>query len=127
MTRKIIAADPTKAPAAVGPYSQGVVGTPTLFMAGQIPLDPATMKLVAGGVTEQTEQVFSNIAGVLEAAGKSLDDVIKVTVFLTTMDDFAAMNAVYATKFSEPFPARSTVAVHQLPVGASVEIELIVG
>jgi 2-iminobutanoate/2-iminopropanoate deaminase len=87
---------------------------------------PETGKLIDGGVAEQTEQVFRNIEGVLTAAGKTLDDVIKVNVYLVTMDDFAAMNGVYATKFSEPYPARTTVAVHQLPVGASVEIEVMV-
>jgi 2-iminobutanoate/2-iminopropanoate deaminase len=126
MTRQSVTAPANAAPAAVGPYSQAVWGTPTLVCAGQTPLVPETGKLIDGGVAEQTEQVFRNIEGVLTAAGKTLDDVIKVNVYLVTMDDFAAMNGVYATKFSEPYPARTTVAVHQLPVGASVEIEVMV-
>ena len=112
------------APKAVGPYSQAVAFGNLLFCAGQIPLDPATGELVAGDVTAQTERVCENIRAVLAANGMTLADVVKTTVFLLTMDDFAAMNAVYAKHFPEPFPARSTVAVAGLPRGARVEIEV---
>jgi 2-iminobutanoate/2-iminopropanoate deaminase len=112
-------------PAAIGPYSHGVWAGDLLFMSGQTPIDPGTGKLTEGGVAEQTEQVFRNIEAVLTDAGLSLHDVVKSTVFLTTMDDFADMNGVYATKFAEPYPARSTVAVAGLPMGARVEIEVV--
>jgi 2-iminobutanoate/2-iminopropanoate deaminase len=88
--------------------------------------DPATGKLVAGGVIAETEQVFKNLGAVLEAAGKSFDNVVRAGVFLTSMGDFAAMNGVYAKQFSQPFPARTTIAVAGLPLGASVEIDLVV-
>ena len=113
------------APAAIGPYSQAIWSDGLLFLSGQIALDPASGNLVEGGVAEQTEAVFANIAAVLAAGGSSLDDVVKTTVFLLTMDDFAAMNDVYVTKFAAPAPARSTVAVAGLPRGARVEIEAI--
>ena len=112
------------APQAVGPYSQAIAFGNLLFCAGQIPLDPKSGELVAGDVAAQTEQVCANIKGVLAANGMTLADVVKTTVFLLTMDDFAAMNAVYARHFPEPFPARSTVAVAGLPKGARVEIEV---
>ena len=112
-------------PAAIGPYSHGVWAGDLLYLSGQTPIDPATGKLVEGGVTEQTERVFANLEAVLVDAGLSFDDVIKTTVFLTTMADFAEMNAVYGSKFGEPYPARSTVAVAGLPLGARVEIELV--
>ncbi len=123
MTRKIVEA--SGAPAAIGPYAHAVWAGELLFTSGQTPLDPATGKLVEGGVAEQTEQVFANLAAVVAATGLSMDDVVKCNVYLTTMDDFAEMNGVYATKFSAPFPARSTVAVAALPLGARVEIELV--
>jgi 2-iminobutanoate/2-iminopropanoate deaminase len=114
------------APAAIGPYSQGVKSVHGLvFCSGQTPIDPSTGELVSGGVTEQTEQVFKNINAVLAAAGKTLDDVVKCSVFLANMADFAAMNAVYGKHFSEPFPARTTVAVRELPKKCLVEIEVI--
>ena len=112
------------APQAVGPYSQAIAFGKLLFCAGQIPLDPKSEELVVGDVAAQTEQVCANIKGVLAANGMTLADVVKTTVFLVTMEDFAAMNAVYARHFPEPFPARSTVAVAGLPKGARVEIEV---
>lgn len=121
--KKIIAT--TEAPAAVGPYSQAVAVGGLLFCAGQIPLDPATGEIVPGDVTAQTERVCQNIAAVLKANGMTFTHVVKTTVFLTSMGDFAAMNAVYAKFFTEPFPARSTVAVVGLPRGAQVEIEVV--
>jgi 2-iminobutanoate/2-iminopropanoate deaminase len=112
------------APKAVGPYSQAVAFGQMLFCAGQIPLDPMTGESVGADAAAQTERVCENIRGVLAANGMSFQDVVKTTVFLTTMDDFAAMNGVYARYFQEPFPARSTVAVAALPRGARVEIEV---
>jgi 2-iminobutanoate/2-iminopropanoate deaminase len=114
----------TAAPQAVGPYSQAIALGNLLFCAGQIPLDPASGELVGGDVAAQTERVCENIRAVLAANGMTFADVVKTTVFLLTMDDFAAMNAVYARHFTEPFPARSTVAVAGLPKGARVEIEV---
>ena len=114
------------APAAIGPYSQAVdSGAGLVFVSGQLPIDPSTGAFPEGGVTEQTRQSLSNAQAILQAAGLELADVIKTTVFLADMGDFAAMNAVYATFFSEPFPARSAVAVKTLPKGALVEIECI--
>jgi len=115
----------SRGPAAVGPYSHGVWAGDLLFLSGQTPIDPATSALVEGGVAEQTQQVFANLTAVVEDAGLTMDDVVKCNVFLTDMADFAEMNAVYASHFSEPFPARSTVAVAGLPLGARVEIELV--
>ncbi|MEA4862675.1 MAG: RidA family protein [Victivallaceae bacterium] len=123
MTRKIVSSP--NAPKAVGPYSQAVWAGDLLFLSGQTPLDPATGKLAEGGVAGQTSQVLNNLTAVLSEAGLSLDDVIKVNVYLTSMQDFAEMNAVYQTHFNTPCPARSTVAVAALPLGASVEIELV--
>ena len=113
------------APEAVGPYSQAVAAGPILVTSGQIPLDPATGKLVEGGIREQTEQVFKNIGAVLAQAGLTMDNVIKTTVFLTDINDFAAMNEVYAAHFGGDYPARSAVEVGALPKGAKVEIETI--
>ena len=113
-----------EAPQAVGPYSQAIAFGNMLFCAGQIPLDPQSGQLIAGDVSAQTERVCENIRAVLAANKMSFADVVKTTVFLLTMDDFAAMNAVYAKHFTEPFPARSTVAVAGLPRGAQVEIEV---
>lgn len=112
-------------PAAIGPYSHGVWAGDLLFLSGQTPIDPATGALAPGGVTEQTEQVFRNLEAVVADAGLTMDDVVKTTVFLTTMADFPEMNAVYGAHFAEPYPARSTVAVAALPLGARVEIELV--
>lgn len=114
------------APAAIGPYSQAVdSGAGLVFVSGQLPFDPSTGAFPEGGVTEQTRQSLLNAQAILQAAGLELADVVKTTVFLADMGDFAAMNAVYATFFSEPFPARSAVAVKTLPKGALVEIECI--
>ena len=115
----------TEAPAAVGPYSQAIAVGDFLFCAGQIPLDPATGDLVGTDVTEQAERVCQNIAGVLKANGMTFANVVKTTVFLTDLANFAAMNAVYAKYFTAPFPARSTIQVAGLPRGAQVEIEVV--
>ncbi len=111
--------------AAVGPYSHGVVSDGHAFLSGQTPLDPATGRLVDGDIGAQTRQCFANLGAVLTAAGLTFDDVVKCNVFLTDMGDFAAMNAVYAEHFDEPYPARTTIGVAALPLGASVEIELV--
>lgn len=113
------------APAAIGPYSQAKALDSLVFCSGQIPLDPRTMKLVDGGIEAQTRQVLSNMQAVLEAAGVTLANVLKTTVFLQDMAEFAAMNAVYAERFGDHAPARSTVEVAKLPLGAKVEIECI--
>ena len=113
------------APRAVGPYSQGIVMNGFVFTAGQIPLDPTTQQMFEGGIEEQTRRVLMNMQAILEAAGSSLGRVVKTTVFLASMDDFAAMNKVYAEFFGEQPPARSTFAVGALPRNALVEIECI--
>jgi 2-iminobutanoate/2-iminopropanoate deaminase len=113
------------APAAIGPYSQAIVFGDLVFTAGQIPLDPATGEMVDGDVAAQTERVFQNLGAVLEAAGSSFDSVLKTTVFLRDLEDFAALNDVYSRYFSGHRPARSTVEVSRLPRDARVEIELI--
>jgi 2-iminobutanoate/2-iminopropanoate deaminase len=110
---------------AIGPYSHGIDTGSLVFCSGQTPLDPMTGELRTGGVGAQTDQCFDNLFAVLESAGLGPDDVMKVNVFLTDMADFSAMNEVYATRFHEPFPARTTVAVAGLPLGAAIEIELI--
>lgn len=114
-----------KAPKALGPYSQAIVAGGLLFASGQVPIDPATGNFVEGGIKEQTKQSLTNVSNVLAEAGIELSHVVKTTVFLSDMDNFAAMNEVYATFFSEPYPARSAVAVKTLPKGALVEIEVI--
>jgi 2-iminobutanoate/2-iminopropanoate deaminase len=113
------------APAAIGPYSQGIVTGGFLFCAGQAALHPTTGALVEGGIEPETEQVMANLSAVLGAAGYAWSDVVKTTVFLVDMADFAAMNAIYSRFVSEPPPARSTVGVASLPKGARVEIEVI--
>lgn len=124
MTRTTLS-DP-HAPEPVGPYSHAALGAHgTLYLSGQTPIDASTGRLVDGDVAVQTRRVFENLAFVLSAAGRTLDDVIKVNVYLVDMQDFAAMNSVYSTFFSAPYPARTTVAVAGLPLGARVEIELI--
>lgn len=110
---------------AVGPYSHAVELGDYVFLSGQTPLDSSTGKLVEGDAISQTEQCFKNLFNVLEAAGLSSDDVVKVNVFLTNMEDFAAMNSVYMTMFNKPYPARTTIGVLALPLGANVEIEMI--
>ena len=123
MDRTIVSSQ--KAPAAVGPYSQAVTAGGLVFTAGTLPLDRETGRLVGEDIVGQTRQVLTNLAAVLEAAGSSLDKVLKTTVFLTDMDDFAAMNKVYAGFFASEPPARSTVQVGALPKGSLVEIEAI--
>jgi 2-iminobutanoate/2-iminopropanoate deaminase len=123
MKKQIVATD--KAPKAVGPYSQAVRAGDFLFCAGQIPLDPATGNLVAGGIKEQTERVLENIKAVLASQGIGVEHVVKTTVFMVNLADFAAMNEVYAKCFPTNPPARSTVQVAALPKGAQVEIEVI--
>lgn len=113
------------APAAIGPYSQAVRAGGFVFVSGQIPIDPLTGQFVPGGVAEQTEQVLRNLSAVLEAAGCGLDQVVKTTVFLADMNDFAVMNEVYGRYFGEDPPARATVQAARLPRDARVEIEVI--
>jgi 2-iminobutanoate/2-iminopropanoate deaminase len=113
------------APKAIGPYAQGIVANGLLFTAGQIALDPATMTLVAGDIAAQTQRIFDNLEAILAGAGVTLADVVKTTVFLTHMGDFARMNEVYAARFGSHRPARSTVQVSALPAGAAVEIDLV--
>lgn len=113
------------APQAIGPYSQAVKANGFVFASGQIPIDPATGQFVEGGITEQTEQVMKNVSAVLQAAGSSLDKVIKTTVFLADMGEFAAMNEVYGRYFEQEPPARATVEAARLPRDARVEIEAI--
>lgn len=110
----------------VGPYSPAVLVDGFLYVSGQAGQDPATGKLVEGGVVAEAERVFRNLAAILKSAGRSFDDVVRAGVFLTNMSDFAAVNGVYARHFSQPFPARTTVAVAGLPLGAAVEIDLVV-
>jgi len=114
-----------KAPAAIGPYQQAIKANGVIYTAGQIPIDPATGQLVSGGIRAEARQALENLKAIVEAAGSSLERVVKATVFLKTMDDFAALNEVYAEYFSAAKPARSTVAVAELPRGALVEIELV--
>ena len=123
MSNRIVHTD--KAPAAIGPYSQAIVTNGLVFTAGQIALDPATGQVVAGGVAEQTERVLQNLGAVLEAAGTGWANVIKTTVFLKDMRDFPTVNEVYARRFGDARPARSTVAVSGLPRDVLVEIEAI--
>ena len=114
-----------KAPAAVGPYSQAIEANGFIFASGQLPIDPSTNAFAEGGVKEQTRQSLTNARNVLAAAGVDLSHVVKTTVFLSDMDNFAAMNEVYAEFFKEPCPARSAIAVKALPKGALVEVECI--
>ena len=123
MTRRAIST--AGAPAAVGPYSQGIATEGLLFTAGQAALDPSSGALVEGGTEPETERVMANLTAVLDAAGCGWDDVVKTTIFLVDMGDFAKVNAIYGRFVSDPPPARSTVAVAALPKGARVEIEVI--
>ena len=123
MIRETISTD--KAPKAIGPYAQAIKAGEFIYTAGQIPIDPQTGNLVAGGIAEQTRQVLENLKAVLEAAGSSLDKVVKATVFLKNMADFAALNEVYGEYLGAAKPARSTVAVAELPRGALVEIDFV--
>jgi len=119
--KRIISTD--KAPQAIGPYSQAVEVNGTLYISGQVPLDPQTMKVVEGGIKEQTEQVMKNIVAILEAAGYSFADVVKSTCLLSDMANFKAMNEVYGSFYPENPPARAAFAVKELPLGVMVEIE----
>jgi 2-iminobutanoate/2-iminopropanoate deaminase len=123
MANEAIATD--RAPAAIGPYSQAIRTAGFLFLSGQIPLDPVTGELTPGGIDKQTERVLDNLGAVLEAGGASFADVVKTTIFLIDLADFAEVNAVYSTYFGDPPPARATVQVAALPRGARIEIEAI--
>ena len=123
MTRQAVSTN--GAPAAIGPYSQGIASGDLVFCSGQLGLDPATGELVEGGVEAQAERALRNLGAVLDAAGVGMNDIVKTTLFLASMDDFAAVNAVYAKFMPEPPPARSTFAVGALPKGGRVEIEAI--
>jgi 2-iminobutanoate/2-iminopropanoate deaminase len=122
MARKAVS---TKGASVVGPYSQAVRAGKLLYLSGQTPLDPATGKILDGDVQAQTGLCFQNLFAVLKAAGLTPDQVVKVNVYLTDMQDFGAMNEVYATQFAKPYPARTTIGVASLPLGARIEIELI--
>ena len=121
--RRAIATD--RAPAAIGPYSQAVAAGQVLFVSGQIPLDPSTGELVDGSIGDQTHRVMRNIGEILSAAGASFDDVMRTTIFLADMNDFAAVNDVYGSHFTPPAPARATFQVAKLPKSARVEIDAI--
>jgi 2-iminobutanoate/2-iminopropanoate deaminase len=122
MKQAISSAD---APKAIGPYSQAVRAGQLLFVSGQVPLDPATGEIVGGDIATQTRRVFENLGAVLKAGGRSFNDVVRTTVFLADMNDFAEVNKVYGSYFSEPYPARATVQVARLPKDARVEIDVI--
>lgn len=123
MSIQFVATD--HAPKAIGPYSQAVIANGMVYTAGQIAFNPASMEIVGGGIREQTERVLANLAAILEAAGSSLAQVVKTTVYLVDMADFTAMNEVYTHAFGEHKPARSTVAVAALPRGVRVEIDVV--
>jgi len=125
MSKQIIKT--SHAPAAVGPYSQAVRHGDIVFLSGQIPLDPETMKMVSGGIEAQVHRVFRNLAAVCEAAGGDLDDLIKVNVYLTDLGNFATVNEIMKGYFNEPYPARAAVGVVALPLGAEVEMEAVLG
>lgn len=123
MTRRAIATD--QAPAAIGTYSQAVAAGGTVWLSGQIPLDPATMELVSGDIEAEVRQVFRNLAAVAAAAGSSLDEAVRLTVYLTDLGDFAVVNRVMEDVLSAPYPARATVQVSALPKGARVEVDAV--
>ncbi len=110
----------------VGPFSQAIEVGGFIFFSGQVGQDPATGKLVAGGIAAETERVFQNLSAVLKAAGKGFDDVVRAGVYLTSLSDYVALNGIYAKHFSQPFPARTAIGVAALPLGACVEIDLVV-
>ena len=113
------------APAAIGPYSQAIIAGGMLFASGQIPLDPATGTIVSGGIEAQAHQAFTNVRNLVEAAGITMSHVVKVTVYMADMADFATVNTIYEQYFTEPYPARSAVAVKQLPKGVLIEVDVI--
>ncbi len=123
MSKKAISTN--KAPAAIGPYSQAVATGNFLFTSGALPIDPATGKMVEGSVQDRAHQVFKNIEAITAEAGTGLENAVKVTVFLADINDFAAVNEVYAQYFKEPFPARSAFQVAALPLGADLEVEAV--
>ena len=125
MTNPRTAISTADAPAAIGPYSQAIIAGDFLFASGQIPLDPATGQLVDGGIVEQTQRVFKNLAAILAAAGIGFDKVVKTNVYLSDMADFAAMNEIYATYFPSPAPARATIQAARLPRDVKVEIDFV--
>jgi len=125
MTIEAIRSDKLAPP--VGPFSPAIRSGDFIFFSGQVAQDPATGKLVDGGVEAEARQLFRNLSTLLEAAGKSFGDVVQAKVFLTRIEDFAAVNAIYAEQFEPPFPSRTTIGVAALPLGASVEVELLVG
>ena len=125
MSRHIIHTD--RAPAALGPYSQAVRHGDFVFLSGQVAIDPANGKLVAGGIEAQARQVFRNLRAVCEAAGRDLDNVLKLTIYLVDLGNFAKVNAVMAELFTAPYPARATIGVAALPLGAEVEVEAVLG
>ncbi|MBL4820785.1 MAG: RidA family protein [Gammaproteobacteria bacterium] len=116
----------SNAPQAIGPYSQAIRVDNLAFISGQIPLDPDTMEIVPGGITEQAGQVFKNLAAVISASGSSMADTIKLTIYLTDLGDFPLINEIMATYYSEPYPARATVEVRALPRGALIEVDAVV-
>ena len=121
--RQAVATD--KAPKAIGPYSQGVRAGNLLFVSGQVPIDPATGNIIDGDIAAQTDRVMRNLSAILEAAGATMDNVVRCTVYLADMNDFAAMNEVYGSYFSQPAPARATIQAVRLPKDARVEIDVI--
>jgi reactive intermediate/imine deaminase len=125
MTRQIIKTD--NAPAAIGPYSQAVKHGDTVYLSGQIPLDPTTMELIPGDIGAQAHRVFANLRAVCEAAGSGLDGIVKLNVYLTDLGHFATVNQIMAEYFSEPYPARAAVGVAALPLGAEIEMEAVLG
>ena len=124
MTKEIISTE--NAPQAIGPYSQAVKAGNLMFVSGQIPLDPKTGDLVSESIEDQAKQVLDNVKSICEAAGSSLDDIVKISIFLTDLSNFAVVNDVMKEYFSEPYPARATIEVSGLPLGVNVEIEAIV-
>ncbi len=120
------AVNTSKAPGAVGPYSQAVISGNFLFASGQLPINPATGKIVEGSIGDRVHQIFANLRAIAEEAGTTLDNVVKTTVFLADIKDFAAVNEVYAQYFSAPYPARSAFQVAALPLGADIEMEAII-
>ena len=121
--RQAVATD--KAPKAIGPYSQGIRAGNLLFVSGQVPIDPATGNIIDGDIAAQTDRVMRNLTAILEAAGATMDNVVRCTVYLADMNDFAAMNEVYGSYFSQPAPARATIQAVRLPKDARVEIDVI--